>query len=131
MLQASDYLNLILLYAECGYNARAALRLYRERFAPPHLNGLFGDQWIGRFGPHRWPPLSPDLTHGLFLCGTIKDRVFRTECVTSEDIERRLVTAFDWLREKPGVFSRVHRNMRMRPRLCLQRAGGHFEHDSR
>ena len=38
--------------------------------APPHklrevsqlLTNTFGDQWMGQYGPTRWPPRSPDLT---------------------------------------------------------------------
>lgn len=43
---------------------------YQLDGAPPHsvtssrerLTQMFGEQWIGRFGPVRWPPRSPDLT---------------------------------------------------------------------
>ena len=29
---------------------------------PGSLNDMFGEQWIGRYGPFRWPARSPDLT---------------------------------------------------------------------
>ncbi|PNF41647.1 hypothetical protein B7P43_G07629 [Cryptotermes secundus] len=41
------------------------------------LNITFQDRWIGRGGPIRWPPRSPDLTpFDFFLWGYVKDRVF-------------------------------------------------------
>ncbi|PNF29996.1 hypothetical protein B7P43_G06954 [Cryptotermes secundus] len=52
---------------------------------PPHwgldvrrsLSATFQDRWIGRRGPIRWPPRSPDLTPlNFFLWGYVKDRVF-------------------------------------------------------
>lgn len=33
------------------------------------LDNNFEDRWIGRFGPWRWPPRSPDLTPLDFFCG--------------------------------------------------------------
>lgn len=96
------------------------------------LNSLFGSQWIGRYGPHRWPARSPDLTEmDFFLWGTIKDRVYADVCETREEMMQRIVLAFDHLRQKngeTGMFSRVHRQTIERMRVCLQREGGHIEH---
>jgi hypothetical protein len=43
------------------------------------LNATFQDRWIGRGGPIRWPPRSPDLTPlDYFLWDYVKDRVCLT-----------------------------------------------------
>jgi hypothetical protein len=53
--------------------------------APPHwsldvrdfLDRTVPQRWIGRDGPTRWPPRSPDITPlDFFLWGYVKDRVF-------------------------------------------------------
>jgi hypothetical protein len=36
--------------------------LHFSRHATQYLNKLFPDQWIGRGGPQKWPPRSPDPT---------------------------------------------------------------------
>lgn len=49
-----------------------------KREVTDYLNLTFPDRWIGRNGPIRWPPRSPDLTPlDFFLWGYLKDRVFR------------------------------------------------------
>lgn len=113
---------------------------YQQDGAPAHsvvevrnrLNELFGNQWIGRYGPHRWPARSPDLTPlDFFLWGTLKDRVFSNECESREEMVQRLISGFAELRrenETNGLLSRVHRHTRERSRMCLMRGGGHFEH---
>lgn len=54
---------------EAPLNIRQRI-IFQHDGAPPHysnnvrnfLNTTFGDRWIGRGGPHPWPPRSPDLT---------------------------------------------------------------------
>lgn len=41
------------------------------------LNNTFGAQWIGRFGPRRWPARSPDLTPLDFYSGFHQSRSVR------------------------------------------------------
>lgn len=99
--------------------------------ARQRLNQMFGNQWIGRFGPQRWPPRSPDLTPlDFFLWGLIKEEVYATEVTTIEDLQNRIVVAFDRLKEtalRDGLLRRVRRNIERRLNLCVQRDGGHFE----
>lgn len=113
---------------------------FQQDGAPAHsvnevrlvLNNEFGDRWIGRFGPYRWPPRSPDLTPlDFFLWGTIKDMVYKTECDTAEEMRQRLTIAFDSLRRRnvrERIFAKVHRHTRVRAAGCIIRHGGTFEH---
>ena len=56
--------------------------------APPHwalrvreyLNDVFGQNWIGRDGPIRWPPRSPDLTPcDFYVWGHLRDLSYKTK----------------------------------------------------
>lgn len=116
------------------------LTWFQQDGAPAHsvhevrmkLNNEFGDQWIGRFGPHRWPPRSPDLTClDFFLWGCVKDIVYKTECDTADEMRQRLIAAFVSLRRKnveEQTLSHVHRHTRARAAACIIRRGGTFEH---
>ncbi|EGI62259.1 hypothetical protein G5I_09427, partial [Acromyrmex echinatior] len=45
--------------------------------ARQQLNRIFRGQWIGKYGPHNWPPRSPDLTIlDFYLWGRIKDLIY-------------------------------------------------------
>lgn len=113
---------------------------FQQDGAPAHsvqevrmkLNNEFGDHWIGRFGPHRWPPRSPDLTClDFFLWGTIKDSVYKTECDTADEMQQRITVAFNNLRRKNDeehTLSKMHRHTRARAAACIIRRGGTFEH---
>ena len=108
--------------------------------APPHntrhvtarLNELFGEQWLGRFGPHVWPPRSPDLTPmDFWLWGRIKDEVFRDVCDNVDDMRNRICAAFDNLRQQclqdNGLLQRVRLEVAWRAQLCIQENGSHIE----
>lgn len=41
-----------------------------------HLNQAFGHRWIGRGGPTKWPPRSPDLTSLDFFYGVSLKKLF-------------------------------------------------------
>lgn len=56
--------------------------------ARERLNDMFGEQWIGRYGPSRWPARSPDLTPlDFFLWGRIKNEVYATDVTNVEDLK--------------------------------------------
>lgn len=74
--------------------------------APPHsvllarewLNTIFGEQWIGRYGPHRWPAQSSNLTPLNFvLWGFIKNEVYSRNRSENE-LRTRIVATFDKLK---------------------------------
>lgn len=70
--------------------------------APPHYSQIvrryldinFPNRWIGRGGPIRWPPRSPDLTKLDFLWGFIKAHVYREPPTTKADMMERIRYAF-------------------------------------
>ncbi|CAK1595201.1 unnamed protein product [Parnassius mnemosyne] len=103
------------------------VRLVRER-----LNELFDDRWIGRLGPHAWPPRSPDLTPlDFFLWGYVKERVFNRECDSADEMRQRIVDVFDKLRtdcvEDHTMMPRLHEEMQNRAQICLEMNGAQFE----
>ena len=73
--------------------------IFQQDGAPPYwgldvrrsLNATFQDRWIGRGGPIRWPPRSPDLTPlDFFLWGYVKDRVFVPPVNDLPDLRARI-----------------------------------------
>lgn len=66
------------------------------------LTDMFGDQWIGRYGPIKWPPQSADLSPlELFLWKEIKNIVYgkhMKDC--AEELKKRITEAFDKIKNK-------------------------------
>ena len=92
-----------------------------------HLNNEFPGRWIGRGGPLKWPPRSPDLTKmDFFMWGYIKDQVYKTPPTTKEDMKVRIREVFQNI--NINVLSHVSRAFENRVHYCLEVAGGHFEH---
>lgn len=93
---------------------------------------MFGEQWIGRFGPVRWPPRSPDLTPmDFFLWGYVKGEVYATDVSTVEELRNRIIVAFEKLKTltaNSDIIPRLKNNIRRRYNLCINANGGHFEH---
>ena len=53
-------------------------------------------QWMGRRGPHEWPPRSPDLTsRDVDLWGFTKADVFKTKSRTLKYLEMQLLKVFN------------------------------------
>lgn len=112
---------------ECWYQMDGA-PAHSTRDVDRELTQNFEDRWIGRNGPLRWPPRSPDLNPvDFFLWGYIKDQVYSTPVRTREELEARVRTAFRRLNPNhihractDAALSRIHR--------CLQENGGHIEH---
>jgi hypothetical protein len=73
--------------------------IFQQDGAPPHwsldvcdfLDGTFPQRWIGRDGPTRWPPRSPDITPlDFFLWGYVKDRVYATPIRDVAGLRRKI-----------------------------------------
>ncbi|CAK1587057.1 unnamed protein product [Parnassius mnemosyne] len=123
-----------------GLSLGANSRLwYQLDGAPAHsvvaarqrLTEMFGENWIGRYGPSRWPARSPDLTPlDFFLWGYIKNEVYSTEVTTVEDLKIRIMRAFDKIKNfaaNGALFRKVRNNIMRRCQLCIRVHGGHFE----
>lgn len=94
------------------------------------LNIRFPGKWLGRNGPIRWPPRSPDLTVLDFaLWGIIKQDVYkdRDPPENIHELQQRIIDAFERLKNKPQVLKSMHRETIRRCRKCLQVNGDHFE----
>lgn len=107
---------------------------YQHDGAPPHcvrrvvnsLHGLFGDKWIGRFGPVPWPARSPDLTPmDFYLWGRIKEEVYKDEPRSPHDLQEK-ITAFCRSLPRREVL-KATRDVVRRAQLCIGVDGGHFE----
>lgn len=91
-----------------------------------HLDTNYPGRWIGRGGPFRWPPRSPDLTKiDFFLWGFVKNEVYKFPTTTKEDMKNRIRNVFQnvtiaTLRNVSDAFER-------RLQRCIDVGGGHFE----
>lgn len=96
--------------------------------AREYLNEVYQNKWIGRDGPQLWPPRSPDLNSlDFFLWGHVKSLVYTTQVNTLDDLENRILGAFQTIRNTPGVFANVRASMRRRAEACIRVGGGHFQ----
>lgn len=109
---------------------------YQMDGAPAHstrevdreLTQMFDDRWIGRNGPWKWPPRSPDLTPlDFFLWGYIKSKVYNIPVRTREELEDRVRTAFRQL-NPDCIYNACTRGFSSRVYSCLQENGGHIQH---
>lgn len=103
--------------------------------APIHFSAMirqwideeFGERWIGRGGPVRWPARSPDLTPcDFFLWGYVKDKVYTEPVTTKEDMQLRIRRVFSTI--SPTMLQNVRRSIKTRARKCIEQNGRHFEH---
>ena len=67
----------------------------RAREVRQYLNEIFGNWWIGRCGPVKWPSTrSPDLTpFNFYLWGHMKCLVYETPVQSEMDIVARVAVA--------------------------------------
>jgi hypothetical protein len=88
-----------------------------------HLNQTFGEQWIGRGGPVKWPARSPDLDP---LWGHLKTLVYSAAINDFEVLQQRVENACQESRVKPGIFDRLRTSVRRRAGSCLKMHGNHI-----
>ncbi|PSN39869.1 hypothetical protein C0J52_25137, partial [Blattella germanica] len=73
-----------------------------------YLKNVFPNRWIGRGGPVKWRPHSPNLTPmNLFFWGEMKLLLYETPIETSEEMVTCVVAAAAVIRETPGCFERM------------------------
>jgi len=103
--------------------------------APPHwasavrdwLNDIFGEQWIGRGGPVRWPARSPDLTPcDFYLWGDLKRRVYVRRMVSIQELKQQIVSAIGTTPHSV-LQAAVTSHFVKRLELCRERNGAHIE----
>jgi len=73
--------------------------VFQQDGAPAHfsldvrhyLNNQFPDRWIGRGGPIRWAPRSPDLTPlDFYLWGHLKNNVYKSPIKNLDELKIRI-----------------------------------------
>lgn len=107
---------------------------FQQDGATPHnarinvgwLNRNFNEQWIGTYGPIRWPARSPDLTPlDFWLWGYLQDRVYLTVPQNVNDLRNRII---ETCREIPNNFilNATHGVIR-RCLCCIEHDGNQFE----
>lgn len=91
------------------------------------LNNTFGSQWIGRFGPRKWPSKSPDLNPlNFFYWKFIKDDVYAEKVDSVEKLRSRIINAFENLRTMgldDDLFANVREKLERRVAVCIRRRG--------
>jgi hypothetical protein len=93
-----------------------------------HLNQMYPEKWIGRAGPIRWPPRSPDI-NPLDFCiwGYVKSLVYRNSINTLEELKQKIQDSFDTIKNKPDLCNNIRRSLQRRIQICVEMNGGHFE----
>lgn len=108
---------------------------FQQDGAPPHysllvryiLDTIFPNRWIGRKGPLKWAPRSPDLTPlDFFLWGYLKDKVFRTRPENLDEMCARIVE-FCAVPDAE-MFENVRESFVERVFVCMHEHGKQFEH---
>lgn len=87
------------------------------------LDEKFPDRWIGRGGPIKWPPRSPDLTPpDFFLWGYLKNIVYRDKPLTLDELRDRIERACEELSKE--MCERACKSVVGRFKECLETNGG-------
>ena len=101
-ISAITYLDMLEHYAAPQLEQFQPRVLFQQDGAPPRwglvvrnfLDATFPNRWIGRDGPTKWPPRSPDITPlDFFLWGYIKDKVYSTPVPNVETLKARVTAA--------------------------------------
>jgi hypothetical protein len=109
--------------------------IYHQDGAPPHyarevrayLDNALPGSWLGRAGPIKWPPRSPDLTPlDFFLWGTLKDKIFQLPPENILELRERIRTTIGEIR--PSTLRKVMREFTDRLGYCVLAGGKQFEH---
>lgn len=105
-----------------GAPAHSSYEVYEE------LNRMFEDRWIGRNGPWKWPPRSPDLTPlDFYIWGHLKSLVYSTPVRTREELLNRITTEIN--RIPRCQISRAIANVEARILKCLETNGRQIENE--
>lgn len=93
-----------------------------------HLDIIYPNRWIGRNGPIAWPARTPDLNScDFFLWGHMKSVVYRTPVINAADLQQRIMTVADSIRNDVEILASVRGSLMRRARACIRADGAHFE----
>jgi hypothetical protein len=108
--------------------------LFQQDGAPPHfsrevrrfLDNIFPNRWIGRGGPIRWAPRSPDLTPlDFFLWGHVKNNIYKSSIQDLNELKMKICEEIKKISKE--TLSNVFSNIVKRMHLCTSVEGDHFE----
>jgi hypothetical protein len=108
--------------------------IFQQDGAPPHfardvrqyLDDQFPQRWIGRGGPIRWAPRSPDLTPlDFFLWGHLKNIVYQSPIKDLNELKMKIKNEIKSI-SKDTLYN-VFENISKRMKLCIEVEGNHFE----
>ena len=93
-----------------------------------HLDNVYPNRWIGRGGPHMWPPRSPDFNPlDYFLWGHLKTMVYAEDIQTRQQLIERINNCCDIIRNSPDIIRQAISHLMIRQRKCTEANGLHFE----
>jgi len=108
--------------------------IFQQDGAPPHfardvrqyLDHQFPQRWIGRGGPIRWAPRSPDLTPlDFFLWGYLKNIIYKTPIKDLNELKMKINNEIKSISKE--TLCNVFGNISKRMELCIEVDGDHFE----
>lgn len=108
--------------------------IFQQDGAPAHfskdvrqyLDYHFPNRWIGRGGPIRWAPRSPDLTPSdFYLWGHLKNKIYTSGNKNIEELKSKITEEIKNI--GPETLNNVFLNIIKRMNLCISVNGSHFE----
>lgn len=91
------------------------------------LNEEYGEKWIGRNGPIKWPARSPDLTPvDFYVWGRAKELVYNEEIRDRDQLKEKIEFAFNTMRQEM-TWQTVTTEVESRFLKCTNEQGSHFE----
>ena len=109
--------------------------IFQHNGAPAHfstdvrqyLDNHFPNRWIGRGGPIRWAPRSPDLTPlDFILWDHVKSNIYKIPVKNLMELKRRINNEIKSISKE--TLSDVFSNIMKRMDLCISVDGNHFEY---
>lgn len=93
-----------------------------------YLDRMYPNRWIGRNGPIRWPPRSPDLNPiDFFVWGFYKEITYARACLNEQELREKIQEAGRAVKGNRQGFRRLKQNFLRRCRMCISVRGRHFE----
>lgn len=91
------------------------------------LNEEYGESWIGRNGPIKWPARSPDMTPlDFYVWGRAKELVYNEEIRDRCQLLSKIDSAFEVIRQEMTI-NTTTTEIRKRLSKCITQQGSHFE----